>query len=148
LSTPPVTLVVVVRNRARDVPWILGRVPAGWEVVVVDRGSSDGSAELAKALGALVVTGDDARAAIAAAAAPVIAWVPPDRSIDPRDLRPLVAAVDAGEVDAVLAVRGRPRLLDRLRRRPSAAAGAATRTHALDPIRAPRRATLEVRCPQ
>jgi hypothetical protein len=144
-----VALVVVVHNRALDVPWVLGRVPAGWQAIVVDRGSTDGSPELAAALGAVVVQQAKATIndALAVSSADVVAWVAPDRSVDPRDLRPHVAAVLAGDVDAVLATRGRATLLERARRRRHAIAGAARREHAAEPEGAPRIATLEVPAP-
>jgi hypothetical protein len=36
-------------------PWILGRMPADYRPIVIDNGSTDGSGEVALALGATVV---------------------------------------------------------------------------------------------
>ena len=43
-------------NEVEALPWVLARIPAGMSaLVVVDNGSTDGSAELAAGLGARVV---------------------------------------------------------------------------------------------
>ena len=42
-------------NEAPALPWILGRMPAGFRPIVVDNRSTDGSGEVAKSLGATVV---------------------------------------------------------------------------------------------
>src|ERR1700749_1813046 len=43
-------------NEAGALPWILGRMPEGFRPIVVDNGSTDGSALLAESLGATVVS--------------------------------------------------------------------------------------------
>jgi glycosyltransferase involved in cell wall biosynthesis len=43
-------------NEAPALPWVLARMPAGYRVIVADNGSTDGSADVARALGAEVVT--------------------------------------------------------------------------------------------
>jgi glycosyltransferase involved in cell wall biosynthesis len=42
-------------NEAPALPWILGRMPAGFRPIVVDNCSTDGSGEVARSLGATVV---------------------------------------------------------------------------------------------
>ena len=42
-------------DEAAALPWILGRMPAGFRPLVIDNGSRDGSAQLAADLGAIVV---------------------------------------------------------------------------------------------
>ena len=42
-------------NEAPALPWVLGRLPAGYRAIVADNGSTDGSPEVAAALGARVV---------------------------------------------------------------------------------------------
>lgn len=42
-------------NEASALPWVLGRMPAGFRPVVVDNGSTDGSGALARSLGVTVV---------------------------------------------------------------------------------------------
>src|SRR4051794_41890149 len=48
-------VVLPVLDEARAIPWVLERLPPGFTAIVVDNGSSDGSAEVAAALGARVV---------------------------------------------------------------------------------------------
>ncbi len=48
-------VVLPVLNEAEALPWVLGRMPAGYRPIVVDNGSTDGSARLARSLGADVV---------------------------------------------------------------------------------------------
>ena len=48
-------MILPVLNEAEALPWVLGRMPAGMFPLVVDNGSSDGSAEIASRLGARVV---------------------------------------------------------------------------------------------
>ena len=50
-----VDVVLPCLNEAAALPWVLGRIPAGWRAVVVDNGSDDGSAAIARDLGAIVV---------------------------------------------------------------------------------------------
>ena len=47
-------VVLPVLDEAAALPWVLGRLPEGFRPIVVDNGSSDGSGELARSLGALV----------------------------------------------------------------------------------------------
>ncbi|KPC86361.1 glycosyltransferase, partial [Streptomyces sp. NRRL WC-3753] len=48
-------LVLPCLDEAEALPWVLGRLPEGWRAIVVDNGSTDGSADLARSLGATVV---------------------------------------------------------------------------------------------
>ena len=49
-------VILPVLNERAAIPWVLERMPAGYAPLVVDNGSTDGSGELAAALGARVVT--------------------------------------------------------------------------------------------
>ncbi|MCB6428206.1 glycosyltransferase, partial [Mediterraneibacter glycyrrhizinilyticus] len=70
-----------VLNEAEAIPWVLGRVPAGFTPIVVDNGSTDGSGEVAAGLGARVVTelqpgfGAACFAGLQAATADVVAFM-------------------------------------------------------------------------
>ena len=98
-------------NEEKALPWVLGRLPAGYRAIVVDNGSTDRSAEVARKLGALVVTeprrgfGSAAHAGLLAATAPIVAFCDADASMDPRDLPLVVDPVRAGEADLVLGRR-------------------------------------------
>ncbi|NUW29933.1 glycosyltransferase family 2 protein [Nonomuraea sp. SMC257] len=137
-------------------PWVLGRMPDRFRPIVVDNGSTDGSARVAAELGATVVTeprrgfGAACHAGLLAATTDVICFMDADASLDPRQL-PLVAGpVLDGEAELVLGRRvlapgaswpvharlGNGVLAWRLRRRTGAP------LHDLGPMRACRRADL------
>ncbi|MGK2867994.1 MAG: glycosyltransferase family 2 protein [Mycobacterium sp.] len=98
-------------NEAQALPGILSRLPDGYRAIVVDNGSTDDSAAVARAHGAFVVTesrrgfGSAAHAGLLAASAPVVAFCDADASMDPADLPLVVAPVAAGAVDLVLGRR-------------------------------------------
>ena len=54
-SRPVVDVVLPCLNEVEGLPWVLARIPDGMSAIVVDNGSTDGSAELAASWGALVV---------------------------------------------------------------------------------------------
>jgi glycosyltransferase involved in cell wall biosynthesis len=155
-GTADVDLILPVLDEAEALPWVLGRIPPGYRAIVVDNGSTDGSAELARDAGATVVTetrrgfGAACAAGLAHASAPVVAFCDADASCDPADLPALVALITAGTADLVLGAR-RPtargawpvhaRLANRyLARRLRQTTG--TRLTDLGPLRAARRADL------
>ncbi|GAA2332863.1 glycosyltransferase family 2 protein [Streptomyces kunmingensis] len=98
-------------DEAEALPWVLERIPPGWRAIVVDNGSTDGSAGLARALGAHVVHeprrgfGSACRAGLAAARADIVCFCDCDASLDPRRLLPFVDEVRAGASDLVLGRR-------------------------------------------
>ena len=98
-------------NEEGALPWILGRLPEGYRAIVVDNGSTDRSAEVAREHGALVVTeprrgfGSAAHAGLLAATAPIVAFCDADASMDPRDLPRVVDPVASGAADLVLGRR-------------------------------------------
>jgi glycosyltransferase involved in cell wall biosynthesis len=145
-------VVLPVLNEREALPWVLSRMPAGFRPIVVDNGSTDGSADCARVLGAQVVSepvpgfGAACFAGLLAARAELVCFMDCDASLDPRDL-PLVAApVAAGEAGLVLGARRgagplHARLANRLlalelRRRTGA------RLTDLGPMRAARRAAV------
>lgn len=98
-------------NEEKALPWVLGRLPAGYRAIVVDNGSTDRSAEVAREHGAIVVSeprrgfGAAAHAGLLAATAPIVAFCDADASMDPRDLPRVVDPVVAGTADLVLGRR-------------------------------------------
>ena len=95
-----IDVVLPVLNERAALPWVLGRMPAGYRPLVVDNGSDDGSAELAAGLGAVVVHepqrgfGAACFAGLSAATADVVCFMDCDGSLDPREL-PRIAALGA-----------------------------------------------------
>lgn len=94
-------------------PWVLGRMPPGYRPIVVDNGSTDGSAALAAELGAHVVTeprrgfGAACHAGLLAATADVVCFMDADASLDPRLLPEVAWPVLSGRADLVLGRRVR-----------------------------------------
>jgi glycosyltransferase involved in cell wall biosynthesis len=135
--------------------WLLPRLPAGYRAVVVDNGSADGTAEVARRHGALVVTeprrgfGAACWAGLAAATSDVVAFMDADGSLDPHRLPAVVGPVVAGTSDLVLgcrrAARGAWPLHARVANRVLAAEvrrRTGTTLTDLGPMRAARRAPL------
>jgi len=98
-------------NEARALPWVLGRMPAGFRPIVVDNSSTDGSGALARSLGATVVLeptrgfGAAAQAGLLAATAGLACFCDCDGSLDPRQLPLLTGPLLAGRADLVLGRR-------------------------------------------
>jgi glycosyltransferase involved in cell wall biosynthesis len=102
-----VTVVLPCLNEAESLPGVLARLPSGYTALVVDNGSSDGTAEVARRGGARVVEesrpgyGAAVHAGVLAADTPVVAVLDGDGSLDPRELPKLVAELDRGADMAV-----------------------------------------------
>lgn len=98
-------------DEAAALPWVLARLPAGYHAVVVDNGSTDGSAELAANLGATVVVeasrgyGAACHAGLLAATAPLVAFADCDASLDLAQLPRVVAPVALGQADLAVGRR-------------------------------------------
>lgn len=98
-------------NEAEALPWVLDRIPDGWRALVVDNGSTDGSAEVARAHGATVVRetrrgfGAACHAGLEAAGAELVAFCDCDASLDPGEVPRIAAPVADGRADLVLARR-------------------------------------------
>ena len=151
-----VDVVLPCLDEAAALRWLLPRLPPGTRAVVVDNGSTDGSATVAAELGALVVHenrrgfGAACHAGLLAATADVVAFMDADSSLDPAQLPRVLGPVLAGATDLVLG-RRRPTsaqawpwhlryanrvLTGRLERRTG------LRLHDLGPMRAARRTAL------
>jgi glycosyltransferase involved in cell wall biosynthesis len=104
-------VVLPVLDEREALPWVLGRMPAGYTPVVVDNASSDGSGELAEELGARVVReplrgfGAACWAGLTATTADVVCFMDCDGSFDPRELPRVADPVSAGRYDLVLGAR-------------------------------------------
>jgi glycosyltransferase involved in cell wall biosynthesis len=98
-------------DEAGALPWVLSRLPPGYQAIVADNGSTDGSAEVAAELGATVVHvpqrgfGAAAHAGLEAATADVVCFCDADGSMDPAQLARVADPVLAHEVDLVLGRR-------------------------------------------
>ncbi|WP_340556372.1 glycosyltransferase family 2 protein [Streptomyces sp. GSL17-111] len=105
------SLVLPCLDEAAALPWVLGRVPQGWTAIVVDNGSTDGSAEIARELGARVVRepkrgfGAACDAGLREAETDIVAFCDCDGSLDPAAVEAVAGSVRAGEADLVLARR-------------------------------------------
>lgn len=104
-------VILPVLNEAEALPTVLAAMPPGYHSIVVDNGSTDGSAEIAARLGAQVVDeprrgfGSACFAGLSAATDPVVCFMDADASLDPRELPRVAAAVLAGDADLVLGAR-------------------------------------------
>jgi glycosyltransferase involved in cell wall biosynthesis len=98
-------------DEAAALPWVLSRIPAGYRAIVADNGSTDGSARVAAACGATVVSvpqrgfGAAAHAGLLAATADVVCFLDADGSFDPAQLPRVAEPVTAGAADLVLGRR-------------------------------------------
>lgn len=104
-------LVLPCRDEAAALEVLLPRVPAGLDVIVVDNGSTDATAAVARAAGATVVREDRAgygaavHAGLLAATATHVAVMDGDGSFDPADVLVLLALVTAGRADLAMGRR-------------------------------------------
>ncbi|MFD4370162.1 glycosyltransferase family 2 protein [Streptomyces sp. NPDC058486] len=111
VTTLPVDVVLPCLDEAEALPWVLARIPAGWRAIVVDNGSTDGSAALAAGLGATVVHeprrgfGAACHTGLLAAEADLVCFCDCDASLDPGLLPGLARSVADGSADLVLGRR-------------------------------------------
>ena len=145
-------------DEAAALPWVLARMPDGYRPIVADNGSTDGSPDVARALGARVVSvpqrgyGAAVHAGIVAAdpADGLVCVLDADGSFDPAELPSLAGPVRDGSADLAVGRRrpttrgawpaharlGNAVLARRLRRTTGLP------VHDLGPMRAARRADL------
>lgn len=107
----PCDLILPCRDEAPALVDLLPRVPAEFAVIVVDNGSTDDTAEVARRLGALVVPestpgyGAAVHAGLEAATAEFVAFMDGDGSFDPDELTPMLATVRDGLADIAVGRR-------------------------------------------
>jgi glycosyltransferase involved in cell wall biosynthesis len=111
-----VAVIIPAWNEEIPLPGVLDEIPrsAAVNVIVVDNGSTDGTAEVARQGGAIVVSeprrgyGFACAAGVRAAAergAGVLAFLDADGSLDPAQLPDLLAPIEESEADLVLGSR-------------------------------------------
>jgi glycosyltransferase involved in cell wall biosynthesis len=106
-----IDVILPVLDEVSALPWVLGRMPDGYRPIVVDNGSTDGSADIARSLGATVV--DEPRrgfgaacfAGLRSATSEVVCFADADASLDPRELPAIAGPVVAGRADLTLGAR-------------------------------------------
>jgi len=97
-----VTVVIPCRNEAGSLPGVLAAVPSGWVPLVVDNGSDDDTASVARRLGAVVVTetvpgyGAAVQRGVESVTTPIVCVLDGDGSLDPAELPGLVALLRSG----------------------------------------------------
>jgi len=98
-------------NEAAALPWVLGRIPAGYRAIVVDNGSTDATATVAADLGATVVSaarrgfGSACWTGLQAATDDIVCFMDCDASLDPAALPFIAGYVERGEVDLAIGAR-------------------------------------------
>ena len=98
-------------NEAAAVEWVLRRMPVGYHAIVVDNGSTDSTAEIARLHGADVVSeptrgfGSACFAGLSAATAEIVCFMDCDASLDPIGLPLLVSYVERGDADLMIGAR-------------------------------------------
>lgn len=115
MQTAPTALIIPALNEAECLPSLFDAIPPDlfrW-IVVADNGSTDGTAEIARKLGAIVVIEPEkgyGAASLAAIAvlppeAEIVVWIQADLSEDPGEARDLIAPIQAGRADLVIGSR-------------------------------------------
>jgi len=98
-------------DEAAAIEWVLRRMPDGYHPIVVDNGSTDETAVIARDLGATVVSepirgfGSACWAGLAAATEPTVCFMDCDGSLDPAALPLLNGYLERGEADLVIGER-------------------------------------------
>ncbi len=108
---PTCDLVLPCRDEGPALEGLLPRVPGAYRVIVVDNGSKDDTAAVARKHGATVVTesrpgyGAAVHAGLEAATAEYVAFMDGDGSFDPDELAPLLDDIRSGRADIAVGRR-------------------------------------------
>lgn len=108
---PSIDVLLPCLDEVRGLAWVLDRMPADLTPLVVDNGSTDGSAELAASRGVRVVRatrrgyGAACHAGLEAATGDVVVVMDADASLDPAELPAVLAPLLEGAADLVVAAR-------------------------------------------
>jgi glycosyltransferase involved in cell wall biosynthesis len=111
-----VAIIIPARNEEEPLPGVIAEIPpqVSGLVIVVDNGSTDRTAEVARTSGAAVVHEPQAGYGYACAAgvrtatsqgAEILVFLDADGSFDPAQVRDLLAPIEAGQADLVLGSR-------------------------------------------
>ncbi len=106
-----IDVILPVLDEAQALPGVLDSFGEGFVPLVVDNGSSDGSGDVARALGARVVSepqrgfGAACYAGLMAAQTELVCFMDCDGSLDPRELPAVVAPIQGGTLDLCLGAR-------------------------------------------
>jgi glycosyltransferase involved in cell wall biosynthesis len=98
-------------DEAGAIPAVLASLPPGFRPIVVDNGSTDDTATVARSLGAVVVDepirgfGSACWAGLLAATDDIVCFMDCDGSFSGADLRSVTAPITAGTADLVLGAR-------------------------------------------
>jgi glycosyltransferase involved in cell wall biosynthesis len=104
-------VVLPVLDERDALPVVLARIPLGYDPIVVDNGSADGSADVARNLGARVIDephrgfGAACVAGLRAATSDLVCFMDCDGSLDAGELPCVAAPVAEGAADLVLGTR-------------------------------------------
>jgi glycosyltransferase involved in cell wall biosynthesis len=106
-----IEVILPVLDEAEAIPGVLARFPSGFTPLVVDNGSTDRSAAVARALGAHVVAeprrgfGAACYAGLRAARTEVVCFMDCDGSLDPRELPVVADPVTSSALDLCMGAR-------------------------------------------
>ncbi len=106
-----IDVILPVLDEASALPAVLGAMPDGYRPIVVDNGSTDDSADIARRLGATVVVeprrgfGAACFAGLLIATSDIVCFMDADGSLDPAELLAVADPVLAGAAELVLGAR-------------------------------------------
>lgn len=106
-----IEVILPVLNEAEALPGVIARFPSGFRPLVVDNGSTDDSAAIARRLGAQVVSepqrgfGAACFAGLAAATTELVCFMDADGSLDPLELERVSVPVASGQLQLCLGAR-------------------------------------------